>query len=136
VDQIDQFQLILKEIRDSLVISEECEHKIELVFSREQFLKAQEILTLKQIALYQTIELKRKMWIINRPDHKYIVYPLHYCSCMDFYLHSIIKNTKYLCKHLIAQALYEQLNIKELEKNFVGISEDDLRNLVKEALEL
>ena len=119
------------------VLTSEITEKLVKIFSVERFLSAMEKVTLNQINKYVFKPSGRILWTVNGKNHDYLIYPKRYCTCMDFNLQSMAKNIRYLCKHLIAQALFERLDKVKLEKKKLEIEMKDkdfdglYRNLIK-----
>lgn len=137
MDSFDEFEQILMELDNMSVLTSEITEKLVKIFSVERFLSAMEKITLNQISKYVFKPSGRILWTVNGKNHDYLIYPKRYCTCMDFNLQSIAKNIKYLCKHLIAQALYEHLDKENFENADLEIEIKDkefdvlYRNLIK-----
>ncbi|MHA1436605.1 MAG: hypothetical protein ACTSPD_03435 [Promethearchaeota archaeon] len=54
---------------------------------------------------------ERVIWIAMGENKEYLIYPMIYCSCKDFYKNIVIKRKRTFCKHILAQIICEALNI-------------------------
>lgn len=137
MDNFDEFEQILIELDNKSMLTSEITEKLVKIFSVERFLSAMEKITLNQINKYIFKPSGRILWIANGKNHDYLLYPKMYCTCMDFNLQCIAKNIKYLCKHLIAQAIFEHLDKANFEKAELEIEIYDqefdvlFRNLIR-----
>ena len=125
MDSLDEFEQILLELDNLSVLTSEITEKLVKIFSVERFLSAMEKITLNQISKYVFKPSGRILWTVNGKYHDYLIYPKRYCTCMDFNLQSMAKNVKYLCKHLIAQALFEHLDKANFENGELEIEIKD-----------
>lgn len=137
MDSFNEFEQILIELDNLSILTSEITEKLVKIFSVEKFLSAMEKITLNQINKYVFKPSGRILWLVNGKNHDYLIYPKRYCTCIDFNLQSITKNHKYLCKHLIAQALFEHLDKANFERVELEVAKKDnefdsfYRNLIK-----
>ncbi|MCP4761304.1 MAG: hypothetical protein GY870_05950, partial [archaeon] len=118
------FERVLDELKEKKILTSEITEKIVNIFFMEQFLKAMEKLSLNQVQKYIFQPSGRIMWTVGGLEHDYLIFPRKFCSCMDFYLQGISKSVQYYCKHLIAQAIFENLDESNVKKG-ENITEDD-----------
>ncbi|MHA1871651.1 MAG: hypothetical protein ACTSXF_11935 [Promethearchaeota archaeon] len=123
---------ILREIKDQTELTKEVTGRLMDIFGVQRFLSAMEKISLNLIRKYKFIPSNRELWLIESSDDEraYLIYPMEYCSCKDFFLNGILKNRKYYCKHLIAQALYENLKINNDEENEIENTAEDSSTLI------
>ncbi|TFG14086.1 MAG: hypothetical protein EU535_03980 [Promethearchaeota archaeon] len=103
----DTFEKILVTIGKTGALTIDSIDRLSKVFSVAQISKVKEIMS--EIVKVVFKPSNREIWMKLGTDKDYIMYPRVYCSCMDFFLHGIIKKRKYYCKHLIAQGIVEEL---------------------------
>jgi len=60
------------------------------------------------------------VWTAMGQNNEYLIYPIVYCGCIDFYKNVVIKRIRGFCKHIIAQVICEALNNYQ-----ISIIEDD-----------
>ena len=125
MDSFNEFDQILMKLDKMSILTSEITEKLVKIFSVERFLLAMEKITLNQINKYVFNPSGRVLWTVKGKDHDYLIYPKRYCTCIDFNLQGIVKNHKYLCKHLIAQAIFEHLDKVNFKKGELEIKRKD-----------
>ena len=122
--EADYFEKILETIHNEGKLSIESIDRLSNLFSVSQISKVKEILS--EIVKVVFKPSNRVIWMKLGTEKDYLIYPREYCSCMDFFLQSILKNRKYYCKHLIAQGIVEEISktrstdieLNEKDENF------------------
>lgn len=49
-------------------------------------------------------------WVIVGKTDDYLILPLNFCSCSDFYFNVLFKKKEICCYHIIAQIICQELN--------------------------
>jgi predicted nucleic acid-binding Zn finger protein len=99
----------------------------------EKFLSAVEKITLEQIRHYTFIPSGRDLWMVGGMERDYLIYPERYCSCMNFYMEGVVKNTRYLCKHLLAQQIFIRLDDERVIRAEITLGDWEYPALLKKA---
>ena len=116
------FEKILIKLRNEGDLTTEITQDLNKIFSIDQFMLAMEKIALDGVKKYVFQPSNREIWIVDGKQHDYFVYPMNYCSCLNFFRYGIGKNQRYFCKHLIAQAILENLSVKSTKiSNFETI---------------
>jgi len=58
---------------------------------------------------YKFMPSGRVVWIVVGKEREYLVYPLTYCHCEDFYLNVVIRGKVEGCYHIFAQMIADIL---------------------------
>ncbi len=109
------------------VIDDELINFIDTIFPN----KADKVLDVikKGITKYTYKPSNRVIWLALGENREYFIYPMLYCSCLNFYKEVVINQSIGYCKHLITQVICEALNkykkIELKDKEF----EDLINNL-------
>lgn len=101
---------IFKQLNKEEVITKEIIHDLSEFFPLEKVLKAIEYVSMGRIHDYIFKPSNRRCWFVTGREHSYYLIPHRFCSCKDYFLKGIIRNKFYLCKHLLGQVIYENLN--------------------------
>ncbi len=75
----------------------------------ERFSKALRVLSNRGVKLFRFSPSGILIWMVEGKERDYLVIPLIYCDCDDFYLNVVIRGESDICYHLIAQAIAEAL---------------------------
>lgn len=98
-------------------VTRECEEKLIQAFG-ERGRKAIKTVVSKRVKKYILQPSNRVRWIIVGREEEYLVIPLVYCSCKDFFFY-VMTGEAYACYHLLAQ------RIAELSGLFSEVRESD-----------
>lgn len=71
-----------------------------------------------------------KFWFFKGKERDYVIIPCTFCSCPDFQFNVLLRGTKEICYHLLAQRIAEERNI------FTDLEVDslDVINLITEEI--
>ncbi|MHA1369595.1 MAG: hypothetical protein ACTSRA_07795 [Promethearchaeota archaeon] len=50
------------------------------------------------------------LWIVLGKDDEYLIHPLAFCSCHDFYINVVLRRKEMFCYHLVSQFICHELN--------------------------
>lgn len=133
-ENTDTFESILESIGKNGFLTIDSIERLSKMFSMQSMSKVKEIMS--EIIKVVFIPSNRTIWMKLGTDKDYIIYPHSYCSCMDFFIHGILKNRKYYCKHLIAQGIIEQLSVSNPKDIEMTEQDENFKEKVIQRLEL
>ncbi len=117
-----------EEIREKRKLTGELIQRGVQLFGKK-LLKGLELAKDGKIRLITFQPSKRSVWEAGGSEAFYLVYPHLYCQCHSFHF-AMHSETKPYCKHLIAQALAEQLTLFSRGE----MLDDDLSTYLQEKL--
>lgn len=80
----------------------------------ERYSRALEAVTEGRVKAYRFMPSGKLVWIVESLERDYMVIPLIYCDCEDFYLNVVLRRLIDVCYHLLAQALAEAIGKYEI----------------------
>jgi len=106
----ENLQTLLK-VRQEIVETQDVKAKV-MEFEKKfgaRVVKGFEAALERCVKKYRFIPSGREVWIVVGKEREYLVYPLTYCPCEDFYLNVVIRGKVEGCYHLYAQIFAEAL---------------------------
>jgi len=124
---------IILKIRKEGKISEDLKEELVKLIGNERMNDVFEYINENRVKKYIFTPSKRELWVVYGKSGYYLIYPMEFCSCIDYYKTSIINNKKNFCKHLLAQAIINETskNIRDLT---INLNDNEFKNLLNEIL--
>jgi predicted nucleic acid-binding Zn finger protein len=85
----------------------------------ERFWKALQKVLERGVKKYTFVPSNRTVWIVVGNKRDYLIISDLYCSCEDFYLNVVVRQTAKMCYHLLSKVLattfedYEQITVED-----------------------
>jgi len=98
--------------------------------------KALWVLRNKRVAKYVFYPSGREIWIVSGEGGDYLVLGDYYCSCLDFYLESLVRIKRAFCYHIVAKKIAECTEIYRTYETPDSEFENLITDLMKQALDL
>ncbi|HME51240.1 MAG TPA: hypothetical protein VKM55_03420 [Candidatus Lokiarchaeia archaeon] len=111
-------QAVLEKYFDSREISRASTQKY-LEVLHNKWAKIQALIAKEKIFRYNFMPSGMQFWVILGKTDEYLILPLNFCSCSDFYFNVLFKKKEICCYHIIAQIICQELN------HFTAIYKDD-----------
>ena len=106
---LTESQAILEKYFHSLEISEaNIRNYVEVL--KNKWTKIQTLIDSEKMFKYQFIPSGMIFWVIVGKTDDYLILPLNFCSCSDFYFNVLFKKKEICCYHIIAQIICQELN--------------------------
>lgn len=121
----ERLKPILSALNNQETVSQSVIEELSKLFTLERVLKALEYISMDHVHHYKFEPSGRSCWFVAGREHYYYIRPYRFCSCKDFFLRGVIKKGMYLCKHLIAQAIFENLNKDNIKDENIEFSKDE-----------
>lgn len=131
-NEIQNFEKLIPLLKKKSSIDSDIEQNIVQLFSKERYLRAFEKIELKTIKCYVFQPSNRKIWVVKGEKFNYLIYPMRFCSCVDFYLNWILKKKTFFCKHLLAQAIIENLGSYNQEDYQIQCLDEEYKKITKD----
>lgn len=132
MNELETFKEIIPLLKKKGSIDNEIEQILIKVFSKERYLRSFEKIELKLIKCYNFEPSNRRIWVVKGEESNYLIYPLRYCSCIDFYLNWILKKKTFFCKHLLAQSIIENLGSFNINDYLIKVLDEDYKKIMKD----
>lgn len=104
-DSVDRIPDEIARLLREQGVTRECEEKLVQAFG-ERGRKALKTVVSKRVKKYLLSPSNRVRWIIVGREEEYLILPLKYCSCKDFFFY-VMTGEAYTCYHLLAQKIAE-----------------------------
>ncbi|RLF18286.1 MAG: hypothetical protein DRZ82_08530 [Thermoprotei archaeon] len=99
---------IIEEMRRIKTLSSEINSKLNKLYGN-RYSEALKTVAEGGVIRVRFIPSLRILWVVKGTRRNYLVIPLIYCSCEDFYLNVVLRRTIDLCHHILAQMIADAL---------------------------